>query len=83
MKQPKLWLDEIKAALKALGGKGHLEDIYRKIEERNVMNLYYKTWKNTIRRTIEQHSSDFKAFEGRSDDFYSIYGIRSGVWGLR
>ena len=83
MTQPRLWLDEIKDALRELGGKGHLQDIYRKIQQRNRMNLDYATWENTIRRTIEQHSSDSDAFEGRSDDFYSVEGIGKGVWGLR
>jgi hypothetical protein len=47
--------------------------------------LHYETeasWKATIRKIVEDHSSDSDNFKGQ-DLFYSVEGIGKGVWGLR
>ena len=82
MAQPRKWLDEIIDVLEELGGKASLSDIYRKIEQRNIMNLH-RTWTASVRRTIESYSSDCDAFYGKEDIFYSVEGKGKGIWGLR
>jgi len=76
------WLEDIVTALKTLGGKAKLQDIYEKVEELRTKPLS-KTWRNTIRCEIERRSSDSVAFTGKKDIFYSIHGLGEGWWGLR
>ena len=78
------WLDMIIQALKQLGGRGHLSQIYE--ECKDLILLFYPDKKSnnaiesTIRRTIYQHSSDVTAFLGKEDLFHQV---DSGVWELR
>lgn len=84
MAQPKRWIDEVIDVILLLGGQGHYKDIYAMIENRQVMNLKVnKNWDATVRKTIELHSSDSKAFNGKEDIFYSVNGLLKGVWGIR
>src|SRR5215213_5034636 len=84
MAQPRPWVDEIQDALRELGGKGHLDEIYRRVKERGKMDFSANAhWQDRIRRTIETHSSDSLAYGGQRDLFYSVGGSGSGVWGLR
>ncbi|RSL35302.1 hypothetical protein D7Z54_01685 [Salibacterium salarium] len=82
MLQPKRWLDEIVDVLEVLGGQASLRDIYRRIEDRGIMNIH-RTYQASIRRTIESYSSDCDAFYGKEDLFYSVEGKGKGIWGLR
>lgn len=83
MAQPKPWLDEIIAALNDLGGHGTLDDMYSKILDRGIMD-FTDSWKDGVRGTIYQYSSDSDGHKKGSDDiFYSISGKGSGRWGLR
>ncbi|MFP9128863.1 HNH endonuclease [Niallia sp. BSM11] len=80
------WLEEVITALKQLGGRGTLSDIYITVKERDQINLsIYTDWKAQIRRHIYLNSSDtdiFKGFSGNEGDiFYFIEG--KGIWGLR
>ena len=75
------WLDEVIEALKALGGIASYSQIYDYIEKNTHRNLT-KNWKATVRKTIEDHSSDSKNFRGE-DIFYSVEGLGKGIWGLR
>jgi uncharacterized protein (DUF433 family) len=84
MAQPRPWVDEIQDALRELGGKAHLEEIYRRVQERGKMDFSANAhWQDRIRGTIETHSSDSIAYTGQRDLFCSVDGIGSGVWGLR
>lgn len=75
------WIEDIISAFQALGGKAHLSAVYAYIEKnRSDLSM---TWKATVRRTIENHSSDSEAFLGKEDLFYSINGEKDGMWGLR
>jgi putative restriction endonuclease len=80
--QPKPWLDEIIDALKDLGGHGTLDDIYARISERERMD-FTSSWKNRVRATIYQFSSDSEVYTKRMDVFYAVSGKGMGRWGLR
>ena len=75
------WVDDIIAALRDLGGEATLADIYdavrirRKTDGRSVTREY----KATIRRTLEDHSSD--SANHRSDDLFAL--VDRGIWALR
>lgn len=80
------YLSEITEALKRLGGKGHLNDICRVMQERGKLQSIFTNpaWTNAVSREIQSHSTDAQSYvEGNDDLFYSVEGIGSGVWGLR
>ena len=75
-------LDVIINALKNLGGQGVYADIY------NQCGMIYghtltDVEKASIRKAIEDNSSDSKNYKGKNDIFYSVNGIGKGKWGLR
>lgn len=72
----------IKEALIYYGGQAYYPDIYKYIED-NYKSKLSKSWKATVRGTIERNSSDSEAFNGKDDLFYSVDGIGEGHWGLR
>lgn len=77
------WLSAIIEAMKALGGKGSLEDIYKKVEEIGHKKPSVNeclTWQNTIRQVIYDHSSDSDSFRTKVDIFCHL---GHGIWGLR
>lgn len=78
MSKPQPWVAEIVSAFQALGGAARYDDLYEYVE-RTTERVLTKEWKATIRRTIEDHSSNSKNF--RSDDLFRHLG--SGFWGLR
>ena len=73
------WKDEIVSTLDALGGEAHLSEIYEHIESTTLRKLA-RTWKATIRYTLQIHSSDTESFRGGEDLFRRI---GRGYWGLR
>jgi putative restriction endonuclease len=75
--------EKIVEALKELGGHAYLKDIYEVFEAISEGELLAKTYKNTIRATLERFSSDSSVFDGGEDLFYSVDGIGNGHWGLR
>lgn len=78
------WLDEIIEAIQELGGHAFYKDIYDKIIEKDNMDLIQnKSWKASVRRTIERYSSDSDVYNGKVDIFYSVEGKGKGHWGLR
>lgn len=80
-KTDKRWLDIIVHIMEDIGGLAKYEDLYAKIEATYPSRLT-SAWKATVRRTIEDHSSDSNNFRGK-DVFYSVGGLGSGTWGLR
>lgn len=82
MGDEKPWINDVITALLLLGGEGSLPDIYRSVASIRDVSLK-KNWKASVRRTIEQHSSDSDAFTGQADLFYSARGIGNGRWGFR
>jgi hypothetical protein len=83
MTQREKWRDEIIAILKDLGGKAPLSRIYPAVEKRGNMDISSPHWNSRIRDTLEVYSSDSAIFNGVEDIFYSVAGIRKGIWGLR
>ncbi|HHT7166513.1 TPA: hypothetical protein ACTZ3T_002834 [Bacillus cereus] len=82
------WLPEVIEALEELGGQATLANIYKKVEDRNKIDLSnYIDWKAHIRKHIYLNSSDTHIFKGNAGDekdiFYSIGGKGKGHWGLR
>ena len=72
------WKNEILVAFRALGGAARYSDLYEYIEQTTVRNLTTQ-WKATVRRTIEDHSSDSKNF--RASDLFR--DVDHGFWSLR
>lgn len=64
----------IRKVLQDLGGVAHLEDIYARCPQ-------YKP--SSIRRTIQQHSSDTLTTPKFEDIFFSVEGLGNGKWGIR
>ncbi len=64
----------IKEAIESLGGVATLNQIYEKCP------LYQKS---SIRRTIQEHSSDTTTTPKYEDIFFTVNGLGSGVWGVR
>ena len=83
MTQSEKWLREITFILEMTGGRASLSGIYKKIEERGVMDISSPFWKSRVRDTIEKYSSDSQIFAHIEDVFYSVAGIGKGMWGLR
>lgn len=71
------WVEDILQALKDLGGKGTLREIYDQVAliRKEPMPI---TWESSIRERIEAHSEDSKNFRGKH--YFTKLG--KGVWGL-
>lgn len=76
------WTEDIVRGLERIGGSGHYDAIYESVRLVRTEPLP-ASWKEIIRREIQQHSSDSAAFTGASDLFFSLEGLGRGVWGLR
>jgi len=69
-------IKDIVDVLKAFGGKATLKEIYSKLDYPE----------SSIRRDLQEHSSDTETYKrnpDREDLFFSVNGLRSGIWGLR
>ena len=75
------WAEDIVAALAALGGTGTYDEIYSEVAR--IRPDLPPTWKDVIRRRIQDLSSDSVGFKRREDLFFSVEGLGRGVWGLR
>jgi len=75
------WVDDVREALKSMGGRGGLDTIYREVERRRKSGnrSMPRTLEATIRRTLEDHSSDSANFRG--EDLFANIG--RGEWALR
>lgn len=75
------WVDDIVMALKRLGGEASLDEIYRttKAIRQAAGRSVTPQWQATIRRTLEDHSSDSANF--RAENLFRIAG--RGIWALR
>jgi hypothetical protein len=78
------WVDDVKSALARLGGQASLADIYRTVRSLRAAagRSLPETLEATIRRTLEDHSSDSANFRGE-DLFTMPYGHGQGIWALR
>jgi len=75
------WVDDVYHALKALGGHATLHEIYKVVEQKrkSAGRSVPKTLEATVRRTIEDHSSDSAIFKGV--DLFKKIG--RGEWAIR
>lgn len=78
------WVDDIREALLILGGEASLFEIYKTVERirREAGRSLTKTWEATVRRTLEDHSSDSQNYRA-ADLFYMPHGKGAGIWALR
>ena len=70
MKNKETWKDVTAKALELIGKKGHLRDIYNAIEGHQKTQTN-PTWRDTIRRTLQQYSIFYQEEKG------------SGIWLLK
>jgi len=71
------WVEDVKHALENLGGQSSLNDLY--VEVRRIrMGSRPKSLNAIVRRTLEDHSSDSKNFNGK--DYFR--NIDRGIWAL-
>lgn len=80
-------------SLEALWWKGHLSQIYEKVEEINphIKNNFGKSdplkkessFRASIRAYLEKNSSDSEAYNGKNDYFYLVYKKWEWYWWLR
>jgi HNH endonuclease len=75
------WTEDIVAAIAALGGTGSYDDIYSEVTR--IRRDLPPSWKEIIRRRIQDLSSDSVGFKRGEDLFFSVEGLGRGVWGLR
>lgn len=75
------WEEDVVAALTNLGGTGTYPQIYDAVED--LRADLPASWKDVIRRTIQDRSSDSVGFKNGADLFFSVEGLGRGVWGLR
>ncbi|WP_336706708.1 HNH endonuclease [Oerskovia sp. USHLN155] len=75
------WTEDIVDGLRALGGTGTLSDIYSAVGP--LRPTLPESWRDIIRRNIQDRSSDSAGYRGAQDLFFSVSGLGAGVWGLR
>lgn len=79
------WATDLAEVLEELGGKAPLQDIYdavrkkRKVAGRSVP----PSLTATVRRTLENHSTDSNNYMGGADIFAMPEGKGAGIWALR
>lgn len=79
------WRDDVRIALVALGGRASLNKIYNEVEKIRMEagRSVPRTLQATIRRTLEDHSSDSQNYRGTFDLFFMPEGKGEGIWALR
>lgn len=75
------WEEDIVSALTKLGGTGTYAEIYDAVKA--LRTDLPASWKDIIRRQIQDHSSDSAGYKNVADIFFSVEGLGRGVWGLR
>lgn len=79
------WRDDVRIALERLRGRASLHRIYKEVESIRRANgrSVPHSLEATIRRTLEDHSSDSHNYRGGPDLFCMPEGKGAGVWALR
>jgi hypothetical protein len=78
------WRDDVREALRRLGGRASLHRIYQQVEalRRAAGRTTPKTLEAVTRRTLEENSSDSDSFKGGPDLFRIAERKGAGVWEL-
>lgn len=79
------WATDLAEVLEQLGGTAKLQDIYdavRRLRKAAGRSLP-PSLGATVRRTLENHSSDSENYTGGADLFSMPHGKGAGVWSLR
>ena len=79
------WCDDVREALRVLGGTARLDDIYVTVEKQRSQagRSTPTSLPAVVRKELEQRSSDSEAFLG-GDDWFKIAGEKGeGIWSLR
>jgi len=79
------WRSDVRKALEELGGRASLRRIYRETSRirRAAGRSLPQSFDATVRRTLEEHSSDSLVYRGIHDLFWMPEGKGAGVWALR
>lgn len=79
------WWETVESALKKLGGRASLEDIYREVKNIRLYNgdSLPISFRDIVRKELEYNSSDSSHWQELRDLFFSVHGIGNGIWGLR
>ena len=79
------WRDYVVTALEQLGGRAHLDAIYRTVRQLCAAGRRHMppSFEAVIRRTLEENSSDSDAFRTGNDIFCLPEGKGFGIWALR
>jgi hypothetical protein len=79
------WRDYVVNSLEQLGGRAHLDAIYRTVRElcASSRRRMPPSFEAVIRRTLEENSSDSDAFRTGNDIFCLPEGKGFGIWALR
>lgn len=79
------WVDDVRDALRNLGGSASLHEIYKEVEHRrrNGNRSVPKTLDAIVRRTLEEHSTDSLNFERNLSSPDLFANISRGEWALR
>jgi hypothetical protein len=79
------WRDDVRAALKRLSGRASLHRIYKETEiiRKSFGRSVPQSLEETVRRTLETHSSASDNYRGGLDLFSMPEGKGAGVWALR
>ena len=81
------WCDDVYTALRELGGKAHLNKIYKKVMDIRIAagRSTPSSLKEVVRKELEVRSSDSEAYDAqRGEDWFELpEGKGSGVWALR
>jgi hypothetical protein len=79
------WRDDVREALRRLGGRAALSRIYVEVGEirRSTGRSVPRSLEAVIRRTLEEHSTDSDSYKGGPNLFYMPAGKGAGLWALR
>lgn len=79
------WATDLAEVLTARGGRARLNLIYEDVERlrRSAGRSLPKSLEATVRRTLENYSSDSHNYTGGADLFCMPDGKGAGVWALR
>jgi hypothetical protein len=79
------WTEDVVSALRNLGGRAHLSDIYAEIRRIRPTERHTQNLEARVRDALERSSSDSDLWErhGSRRDLFHMVARGTGVWELR